>query len=154
MANKLSEESLLRTNGWERSGIHESFKKPNQSSHWYSAFTSVAKASYSYFKSVVPADKRTTNNIFENPCDLHFIQPIVVLNGRLFRSILTKKGEISVNEIDNAAFNFDYKSQHYDNSPFRIDIVTLNGLNTYAEQVKKRQITLCNSIKEIAENNA
>jgi len=147
MAGTLAEHSLIKMNGWLGSGIHESFKNPDQPSRWYSSFVSVSKASDYYLENIAPEGKKQTDNILENPCEAHFVQPLVILYAPLFRAILTDSGDIELSEIDSAAFKFDYKSKNYENSSYRIDLVTLNGLDDYLKLVNKRQLAFCSKIE-------
>jgi hypothetical protein len=148
MARGLTEHSLIKINGWLGSGIHESFKNPDQPSRWYSSFVSVSKASDYYLEHISPGGEQQTDNILENSCEVHFVQPLVVLNAPLFRAVMLENGDIEVTEIESAAFEFEYKSKNYENSPFRVDLVTLDGLDTYIESVKKRQKAFCKTIEK------
>jgi hypothetical protein len=148
MTDSLREQSLIKVNGWLGSGIHEAFKKPNQPSRWYSSFVSVSKASEYFLEQVSPEGEKEIDNILENPCELHFVQPLVVLNAPLFRAAIATTGELEVSEIDRAAFKFDYKSKNYENSTFRVDLVTLDGLGSYIETVRDRQVSFCRVIEK------
>jgi hypothetical protein len=55
IADAISEDSLLTMLGWRGYGIHESFKKPDQPSRWYSALVSVCKASEHVFERNTPS---------------------------------------------------------------------------------------------------
>ena len=145
-AQTLQERSPIKINGWVASGIHESFKNPDQPSRWYSSFVSVAKASEFYFENC-PDGEKQTDNILENPCEIHFIQPLVILSGQLYRAILAQTGEIEITETQAASFRFDYRSKNYERQNYRIDLVTLSGLETYLENLKARQIDLSKKIE-------
>lgn len=139
LANALAEFSLIKINGWVGSGVHESFKNPDQPSRWYSSFVSVAKASEFYLESTSPEGEEQAEDILANPCEIHFVQPLVILDAPLYRAILTETGDIEVTEIESAAFKFDYQSKSYKENQFRIDLVTLNGLDKYLKIVEARQ---------------
>lgn len=145
-ANTLKERSLIKINGWVASGIHESFKNPDQPSRWYSSFLSVAKASEFYYENCPDGDKQT-DDVTKNPCEIHFIQPLVILNGPLYRATLADSGEIEISEIQAAAFRFDYRSKNYERQTHRIDLVTLHGLANYLEHVRERQIAFSRKIR-------
>jgi hypothetical protein len=147
LVNALAQESLIKINGWVGSGIHESFKNPDQPSRWYSSFVSVAKASEFYLENSSPEGPKQTLDILKNPCEVHFVQPVVILNGPLFRADLTESGDIEITEIATAAFRFDYRSKNYNTEQFRVDLVTLNGLSEYLELVKNRQISFSSTIE-------
>lgn len=150
----LTGQSLVKLNGWAGSGIHESFKNPDQPSRWYSSFVSVSKASEYYLETAAPEGDPVTDDIFANPCEMHFVQPLVILDGPLFRAVLTDAGDIELTEIENAAFKFDYKSKNYETSNFRVDLVTIGGLEPYIKTVKARQADFGSAIKEAANPDA
>ncbi len=150
ISDTLMSGSLIKLNGWEGSSIHESFKKPNQPSRWYGAFVTVVKAAYAYLEDISPDGEKTTKDIIENPCELHFVQPVVVLNGPLFRAKLTSEGKLEVSEISSAAFVFDYKTKNYEKSSFRVDLVTLKDLDNYVKTVIERQDLVCKRIEKLA----
>lgn len=143
----LKERSPIKINGWVASGIHESFKKPDQPSRWYSSFLSVAKASDFYFANC-PEGEKQTHDIIENPCEIHFIQPLVILSGQLYRATLAPTGEVEIAEIETASFRFDYRSKNYERQNYRIDLVTLKGLGDYLENLKARQDDFSKKIEE------
>lgn len=149
-AEILKKNSPIRKNGWLASGIHESFKNPDQPSRWYGSFVSVSKASEYYYDSISPEGAKHTDDILNNPCELHFVQPLVILNAPLFRATLSDEGEIVVEEISSAAFKFDYPSKHYKNSPYRVDVVQLEHLVDYLSLIETRQQELCLAIEDRA----
>lgn len=146
-AETLKKSSPIRKNGWLGSGIHESFKNPGQPSRWYGSFVSVSKASEYYYDSISPEGANQTDDILNNPCEIHFVQPLVILNAPLFRATLSDEGEIIVEEINSAAFKFDYPSKHYKNSPYRVDVVRLEHLGEYLLLMERRQQELCSAIE-------
>lgn len=143
LAETLKKCSPIRQNGWLGSGIHESFKSPDQPSRWYGSFASVSKASEYYYDSIAPDGPKETEDIINNPCEIHFVQPLVILNAPLFRATLSDMGGIVVEEINSAAFKFDYPSKHYKKSPYRVDVVRLEHVGNYLELMDKRQQELC-----------
>lgn len=150
MAESLAQNSLIKINGWLGSGIHESFKNPDQPSRWYSSFVSVSKASDYYLESISPEGDQLTDNILENSCEAHFVQPLIILNAPLFRAVMEDSGDIKISEIESAAFKFDYKSKNYENSQYRVDVVTMDGLEAYLNTVKERQNDFCSKIESEA----
>jgi len=145
LAPYLAEHSLLNVLGWEGAGIHESFKSPDQPSRWYSAFVSSLKWA-SQMRDELPDEGGTQNDIRENPTELYFFQPVIVLDGRLISAELNKRSEIEVSEIDMAAFKFSYASKAYEKSYFRVDLVTVDGLPKYVELLSKRQDSIVDGI--------
>lgn len=146
-ADALRKQSPIKNNKWVASGIHESFKKPDQPSRWYSSFVSTAKAAEFYFESC-PDGPTETDDMLNNPCEINFIQPLVILSGQLYRAFLTAEGDVEVSEITSAAFRFDYRSKNYEKQNYRIDVVTLGGLPDYLELLGERQHTLSRKILE------
>lgn len=146
-AEILKNSSLIRKNGWLGSGIHESFKNPDQPSRWYGSFVSVSKASEYYYDSISPDGAKQTDDILNNPCEIHFVQPLVILNAPLFRATLSDEGEIVLEEISSAAFKFDYPSKHYKKSPYRVDVVQIEHLGAYLSLIEIRQQELCSAIE-------
>lgn len=138
LAKSLQHHSLLSINGWEGSGIHEAFKNPDQPTRWYSAFTSVLKASVGYLTEYATDGERTTSDIQANPTEVRFIQPLVVLDGTLVTAELTD-GEVRLQEVQSAAFRFEYKTASYTKGRYRVDLVTLQGLADYLNLVAARQ---------------
>jgi hypothetical protein len=138
LVKSLEHHSLLRVNGWEGSGIHEAFKNPDQPTRWYSAFTSVLKASSGYLDEYATQGEKTTNDIVDNPTEFRFVQPLVVLDGILVTAELAE-GEVRLQEVQSAAFRFEYKTAHYTKGRYRVDLVTLQGLAAYLDLVSARQ---------------
>jgi len=138
LAKSLEHYSLLKVHGWEGSGIHEAFKNPDQPTRWYSAFTSVLKASSGSLSEYASHGDRTTNDIRENPTEVRFVQPLVVLDGTLVTAELAG-GEILLQEVQSAAFRFEYKTGSYTKGRYRVDLVTLGGLADYLKLVAARQ---------------
>ena len=146
---QLKEHSLLAKTGWEGYGIHESFKKPNRSSRWYSSFVSSCKAAEHILESHSSgekSDREISKDAFEKPPFLLFVKPVVVLDGPLLSAEITSTGKISIKEIEAAPFAFHFKTINYDRSYYRIDLVSLSALAKYIEKSEKRQDTIFNAI--------
>jgi hypothetical protein len=140
----MSKNSLLIRNGWLGTGIHEAFKKPDQPSRWYGAFTTTLKACESYLEScqsenTTPTDEKQTDSVLKNPASLEFIQPLVILDGILVSAELSEDNEILLEEICSAAFEFEYRTPSYCQLSYRIDLTTLDSLDEYLSIVEKRQ---------------
>lgn len=149
ISRQLAKHSPIALNGWVASGIHESFKNPDQPSRWYSSFVSVSKAA-EYYRDKCPNGERTTDDIMIEPCEFHFIQPLIILNGPLYRATLDEDGEIKISEISTASFRFDYRSRNYETGSYRVDLVTLEGLQQYLSNTATRQDFTSDSILSFA----
>jgi len=134
MLAALRDSSLLSTNGWRGSGVHQGFKKPTDSSTWYSAFVTACKAAASAYESIVAASEPHRTDT------IHFIKPVVVVDAVLVAAELDDEAELVLTEIDNAAFTFEYQSQSYGRSRYQLDLVTLAGLPEYLDLIE-RQMT-------------
>lgn len=146
LAKSLQSHSLIKVNGWEGTGIHEAFKNPDQPSRWYGAFLSAIKSATDYFEEYRTKGEKLSNNLFENPTEITFNQPIVVLDGVIITAELSDEGEIILEEVLSSAFRFDYKTEHYNKSSYRVDVVTVDGLNEYLELAEQRQKSLSSEI--------
>ena len=138
-AASLMPHSLIKKNGWIGTGIHEAFKSPDAPSRWYGAFLSAIKSGVDYYDTNSPDADKVTDNIIENPTEIEFIQPLVVLDGKLISAELSSNNEMILEEINSAAFRFEYKTKEYQNSNYRVDVVTLDGLKEYLLLAEKRQ---------------
>jgi hypothetical protein len=121
---------------WTGSGIHEAFKKPTESSRWYSAFVSACKAAESAFDTSVAAPRLGT--YFE------WIKPVVVLDGLLISAELSPAGEIVLTETGEASFAFEYRSDAYTRPRFLPDVVTLDSFPRYLDLVAERMTAVSN----------
>lgn len=126
----LGRHSLITQNGWISSGIHEAFKKPNDTSKWYSAFVTACKAAESAFDMATSSSGGV----------LHFqlIKPVVVLDGILVAAELSAEGELLLTETDSAAFAFEYRSDAYERPHYCLDVVTLEAFPRYLDLIAKR----------------
>lgn len=147
----LSEYSLLNVVGWEGTGIHESFKSPDQPSKWYSAFVSSLKWASQMRDEIGPDSGEIQKDLKSNPTEFYFFQPVVVLDGLLFCAELDEHSQIQISEIALAPFRFSYESKSYERSSFRVDLVTIDGLREYVDLQKKRHQSIMNGlVKEAA----
>jgi hypothetical protein len=130
LAVALQQHSVFERNRWIGTGIHEAFKKPNDTSRWYSAFVSSCKAAESAFDTAIAAPRPPT--YFE------LVQPLVVLDGTLVAAELAVDGQPLLSPIDEAAFAFEYRSDAYERPHYYLDVVTLEGLPRYLDSVSRR----------------
>jgi hypothetical protein len=132
---------LRNTLRWKGYGIHESFKNPTARSRWYSAFVTTSKAaseSLAFTKRYAP---KPDENIGFEPAKasrLTIFRPVVILDGQLLSAELDDTGEIHVEEITAAPFEFHYRSAKYKQQFYRLDVVTLLGLHEYLESWRQR----------------
>jgi hypothetical protein len=136
----LSRSSLLTQCRWRGYGIHESFKKPDQSSRWFSAFVSSCKAA-EYTLEANSWEVETTAKSW-NPDEgayLYFIKPVVILDGILLSAEILENGTIEVQEIAAAPMSFEYRSRQYARGGYKVDVVRLDSLDNYISDSEKRQ---------------
>jgi hypothetical protein len=148
----LSRDSLVQYTKWKGLGIHESFKPPDTSSRWYSAFVSVCKAAEYVLKTESwelkeNASERTRPDLSQQSAYFVFVQPVVILDGILLSSELGQDGSIVLEEIQAAPFEFRFRSARYDrSSSYRVDLITLKGLGEYITRCQRRQNTIHEAI--------
>jgi len=129
----LSRNPVMRRN-WMGTGIHEAFKKPSESSRWYSAFVSACKAAESAFDTSVAAHRL-------GPC-FEWIKPVVVLDGLLISAELSPEGPMILTEAGEASFAFEYRSDAYTRPRFLLDVITLDSFPRYLDLVAARMTTV------------
>lgn len=124
----MSRSSLSETLGWQGQGIHESFKKPDISSRWYSAFVSACKAAEHTVEANSPEESDDTD---AGRAIYFFIaKPIVILDGQLLAAKL-KEGEIVIDEIEFANVQFSFQTLQYTHARYSVDVVQLSSLQRY-----------------------
>lgn len=139
----INKSSLKKQLQWAGSGIHQAFKDPSAPSRWYSAFTTVCKAAEHEFElnkhiSSEGNDRSLTKDFNSNPTSFSFFQPLVILDGPLFSATIEKNGEIDLQEIKAAPFNFIFQTAAYTRRNYRVDLITADFLNNYSELAKAR----------------
>jgi hypothetical protein len=138
LTDYLREHSLIRLNGWEGIGIHESFKNPDQPSRWYGAFVGACKAADAYHHKYCKREEESSD-ISVDAAELSFHQPVVILDGELVSAELADNGDIHLEPIRSAAFKFGYETEAYTAGPYRVDLVTLSFLPEYLRNLQARQ---------------
>ncbi len=121
---------------WMGTGIHEAFKKPTESSRWYSALVSACKAAESAFDTSSAAHR--LGNYFE------WIKPVVVLDGLLLSAELSPEGQIVLTETGEASFAFEYRSDAYTRPRFFPDVITLDSFPRYLDLIATRMTAVSN----------
>lgn len=136
----LREHSLVLHNGWVASGIHEAFKKPTDTSKWYSAFVSVCKACETANETTADA---------ETDLIAQLIKPVVVLDGILLAAEMEDDGELVLMETDHAGFRFEYRSDRYDRAAYYLDLVTLTSLPRYLQRTAERMNAVLRAMQHV-----
>jgi hypothetical protein len=152
LVGRFSRYSLSRLLGWSGHSIHESFKDPNQPSRWYSAFVTAVKAAEHVLETNAdPEDSRPriSKDVNRNPPDLYLVQPIVVLDGLLFKAELNASGQPEVEEIDCAEVEFVFRSQEYRRSSYKIPVITLAGLDSQIDRIAQRHEALFDGLVKL-----
>jgi hypothetical protein len=156
----LTRHSLKMVCSWEGFGIHQAFKDPDSPSRWYSAATTVCKAAEHLFENGESSKVRTarlaetSREDFQNKrTSFSFFQPLVILDGPLFSAVVSPKGELKLEEIKAAPFDFTFQTASYKRRSYRVDLITLNCLGEYSRLTKKRIDDIYRGIK-IASNQA
>jgi hypothetical protein len=109
--------------------FHEFTKKPNENSQIYKALLSSCKASTFYNEIYNTSFKQSAQQI------INFVLPVVVFDGKLFKTTFDTQNNIQVDETDYIPVQLFYSSQHYSNSKFFIDIITIDYLKTYLDKI-------------------
>lgn len=151
LASTLGNYSPIRSVGWEGSGIHQAFSKPDQPSRWYSAFLSALKAADDYAVEYETEGEARTTDMLKEPCELTFMQPLVVLDGVLVSAEIDTAGDVMIEEVSIAPFRFEYRTREYKQGSYRVGLVTLDGLPTYLDLLEQRQSALVDAIFRAAE---
>jgi len=138
----LTQDSLVTKLKWAGYGIHESFKKPNKTSRWYTSFVSSCKAA-EHVLSASSLEKKSDMEIFKKLHGtvpyLSFVMPVVILEGTLLSAEITDNGEMNIEEIEAAPFEFHFRTTNYNRRQYRIDLVTLSSLSKYISLCEERQ---------------
>lgn len=130
----LSKYSLSEICGWKGYGIHESFKKPNDKSRWYSSFVKVCKASEAEVRSQTDLYAKVSAHWHQ----LSLIKPVVILDGILVAASLSDDGGINLEEIDFAPLDFSFRSKVSTTESYLVDVVRLDRLGSYLDLLDKR----------------
>ena len=141
----IQKSGLAKEIGWFGNGLHESFKSPDQSSRWYSAFVSVCKASEEALKEnswTVDKVKHSDQTPY-----LWFNKPLIVIDGNLFSATLDEKTELVITEEEMCSVKFVFKNEHYTRGEYFVDLVTLSALNKYLEFCSKRNAQFAAALK-------
>lgn len=130
----LSEHALSQVCGWKGYAIHESFKKPDVLSRWYSSFVTVCKAAESELR----AHAGDHSKMYPLCHEFTLIKPVVIVDGMLVGASLSDEGAIELDEIDFAPFDFSYRSKVGTKESYLVDVVRLDNLESYLDLAEKR----------------
>ena len=145
----ISDSSLGKKLGWKGASIHEGFKDPTVPSRWYSAFIAACKAAENSLEAnTYKSDK--SNEELNKSIHLFFVKPVVIFDGILISAELTDSGDILLNEIDSAPFNFSYRSPKYNRRYYHVDVVRLSALKDYIQFSRTRLHSIFEAIKQRA----
>ena len=131
--------SPLLNSDFHGTSFHESFKSPQEHSQIYAALMTSIKAAIS------EVDLINSNNKsykYEDLTVVNLFLPIVVLEGRLFKSTLDARGEVQVEETDYITSALTYSSKNYvdkGSRKFLAEVITLPGLEKYLQSVLEWQ---------------
>lgn len=149
----MTKHSLLTNLRWAGYGVHESFKKPDKQSRWYNSFVSACKAAEHVLSSEtlwMIDEEEITSDVHANPPYLLFVMPVVILDGPLLSAEISGTGDIDINEIAAAPFEFKFRTVKYDRDSYRVDLISLSSLNKYIEICEKRQDDIFQALLEKA----
>ncbi len=125
------------------SGIHEAFKNPNDHSRWYSACMSALKASLDKYESQI---NELGEEFRKSHTMIDIYYPLIILNGKLVSATLNKNNGIDLEYVNNVVMNFEYGTKYYEHSPYKVRIVTLEGLDLFLKRIHNQQIDINKAI--------
>ena len=150
LSRALRSGSLYSILNWKGYSIHESFKKPDTHSRWYAAFVSVCQAAEHMFANIEQQGF--------GEYELTFIKPVVILDGILVAASLTEGGELLLEEVQFAPFEFLHKFKKSDRKVakdrYRVDVVTLSSLSEYIKISETRQEDILKSLATLLESKS
>lgn len=133
---------------WRGTAIHESFKKPQDRSAWYPAFVSACKAAEHVLNSESGGTGPHVVSIEDakkEPGHFVYVRPVVVVDAPLVLAQIVE-GNIVVEDIPWAPFQFDFRTRNYARGDYFVDVVTLPSLDAYVEQWEARQEALLDAL--------
>ena len=115
------------------SAFHDSFKKSTETSKIFQAIMSACKAAV-YKSQIHGASPNWDDYKKEEPTDLTFYHPIVIVDGPLFEAFLNKKNKIELKRVEWIPITYVYSSPNYSkhlDTTFHCDIVTFEYFEKY-----------------------
>lgn len=144
----LDQEGLGRKLGWIGKGVHESFKNPDQPSRWYSSFISACKMAEHDLKQNSWPIKNEDPPI--NFPFVHYVKPIIVLDGKLFSAEIEENNEVKIEPIKMCSVKFHFSTKEYKRGQYIVDVVQIDALKEYLEYSKEKLEIAHNELREMA----
>lgn len=132
---KIRTYSIRNGLGWLGYGVHEAFKKPQDTGRWYGAAVTACKACYDYVR------HESFSSLKDEPSGYPFLMlthPVVVLDGPLTSAELNDEGEVTLEEIRWAPFEFEFSTEKYSAERYRVDLVSLDAIPEFLKILDKR----------------
>lgn len=139
---------------WRGYGIHEAFKSPRKRSRSFKAFVTAIKAANHIIDAELNGpvvEDREPIDLTEDRSRVCWVRPAVILDGPLLSAELDEKGELIVERIDQATFDFRFKSPGYPRQTgYFIDVVQLDFLDRWISNLEARHDHLVATLKDKA----
>jgi hypothetical protein len=127
LRQELAEHAIVTRERWFGHGVHEAFKKPDDLGRWFKAGSSVCRAAWS----ASPPEPQ------DNLSTVWIRHPLVILEGRLFSAASDANFEMELTEIQRATVLYQETNASFDRR-FLVDLVVLESLPSYVEELKER----------------
>jgi len=140
---ELAKDFLASREHWFGHGVHEGFKKPDVLGRWFKAASSVCRAAWSAMAAPrQPQEKLATVIV---------MQPLVVLDGRLFCATSGEDFQLELSEITRATLLYQETNLSF-NRRFLVDLVVLKSLPSYVDELDSRlQVVHGHLMRKVAE---
>jgi hypothetical protein len=112
---------------WFGHGVHEAFKKPDELGRWFTSASKVSRACWSLYGEL----KHSQANL----ASLFLLQPLVIIDGLLFKAAANDDFSVSLQQIDKATVLYYERTSDFSRR-FLVDIVTLKHLDIYVNRLK------------------
>lgn len=122
--------------------FHEAFKPPQEHSQIYAAIMTAIKASVYEIELFNKEHEKKTTYSPENYTIISIILPVVVLEGKLFKSFLDENSNVEVEMRDYLPISLAYSSVNYvdqGSKNYFGEIVTLDGFDSYVKDIMSWQ---------------
>lgn len=126
-------------------GIHEAFKNPNDTSRWYGACLTAIKSILAEYEENIEMSSENFYKLFRI---YSLYKPIIILDAKLISAELVDN-EISLEYINYGTLEIDFGTKNYKHKKYRVDVVTLEGLNNYLKLLNERQKIISSAIISI-----
>jgi len=119
---------IISANKWFGHGVHEVFKKPDEHGRWFKSAAKTCRASFA-------ATRRSLRKLQGDPWIIEYVQPLVVLDGKLLAVALDEKKEMLLEDISFASVQFEERGRETAKA-FVVDLVTLDALPAYIDRIE------------------